>query len=92
MARQPDQPLTPAQAKARLRVAAERATPTYWLRHHPWRVLFMASAVGFVAGHMRLPPAEAAKMGKQLLPLLLKGLAARQALACPPRYRNPPSP
>ncbi|HHH35439.1 MAG TPA: hypothetical protein ENK48_01255 [Gammaproteobacteria bacterium] len=92
MAGQPGQPLTPAQAKARLRLAAERATPAYWLRRRPWRVLLMASALGFVAGRLRLPPAQAANMGKQVLPLLLKGLAARQALACRPRYHSTRSP
>ena len=73
------QPLTPAQAKARLRVAADRISPGYWMRRHPWRLLLLAWGSGFIAGHLRLPPAPAARTGRLLLALLFQNLFARQA-------------
>ena len=72
------QPLTPAQAKARLRAAATRATPGYWLHRHPWRLLLLAWGCGFIAGHLRLPPAVAARTGRLLLASLFQNLFARQ--------------
>ncbi len=89
MAGQPPQPLTPAQAKARLRSAAARATPAYWLHRHPWRLLLMAMGGGFVAGRLRLEPAAAARFGRSLLPLMIRGLIARQALELRTGRRDP---
>lgn len=48
MARRPPQPLTPAQAKARLRHAARRASPTAWVSRHPLTALATAAAAGFL--------------------------------------------
>jgi hypothetical protein len=48
-------PLTPEQAKARLRAAADRASPTAWLHQHPWSTLSLAVAGGFMLSRMRLP-------------------------------------
>jgi hypothetical protein len=71
------EPLTTEQAKARLRVAAQNVSPTVWFQHHPWKVLGIALASGFVVSRVRLP-ANAGAMVTRLLGPLLVGSVVRQ--------------
>lgn len=77
MDRDTPQPLTTEQAKARLRAAAERASPTEWLYRHPWNALGLAVVGGFVISRMRLPQATSALTIQWLGPLLM-GTVIRQ--------------
>lgn len=75
-----DGPLTPEQAKARLRSAAERLSPGAWVRGHPWQVSGLAMVAGFIAariGSNGLPPGLHGRMlslAVGALPLLLRSL------------------
>jgi len=42
--------LTPDEAKARLRLAAHRASPSALVERHPWQALAAALIGGYVAG------------------------------------------
>jgi hypothetical protein len=77
MDRNTSQPLTTEQAKARLRAAAERASPSEWLHRHPWNALALAVAGGFVISRMRLPMAASVLTTQWLGPMLL-GVVARR--------------
>jgi len=50
--RRPDQPLTPVEAKARLRRAAGRVGWAPWVRRHPRTALLGGFAAGFLAGSL----------------------------------------
>ena len=73
-------PLTPEEAKARLRAAAERASPLGWIQAHPWQAAGLALLAGFgVArlGALALSPAVRGRLlGAAVLaaPGLLRGL------------------
>lgn len=69
------QPLTIEEAKARLRVAAEKATPTAWLRAHPLRALTVAVVGGFVAARMRLPSIGGFLLAEKVIAPILFGAA-----------------
>ena len=71
MGRDTPEPLTTEQAKARLRVAAQNASPTMWFQHHPWKAIGIALASGFVVSRMRLPANSGAMMTRLLAPLLV---------------------
>lgn len=70
-------PLTIEQAKARLRAAADEASPGAWLHQHPWAALGIALASGYVVSRMRLPMAASTLLTQKLAPLLL-GAAIRK--------------
>lgn len=72
MDRDTSQPLTTAQAKARLRTAAQQASPSAWVRRHPLHALSVALLGGFIAGRLRPPSAGDLLLAQKLLvPLLL---------------------
>jgi hypothetical protein len=73
----PTKPLTTEQAKARLRAAADQASPTAWFQRHPLNALGIAVAGGFIISRVRLPVAAGVLAIEWLGPLLL-GVAMRQ--------------
>ena len=78
MAGEPTRPLTPEQAKARLRAAAERASPAGWIHGHPWQAAGMAMLAGFTIARLdslALAPALGARLlgvAAASLPALLR--------------------
>jgi hypothetical protein len=66
------QPLTVEEAKMRLREAAERASPTGYVRQHPVETMGLALVAGLLAGRMRLPSTTALMLAEQLLPFVIK--------------------
>lgn len=50
MARRTDRPLTTAEAKERLRLAAEVHTPGYWISHNTGKALLWAVVGGVLLG------------------------------------------
>jgi hypothetical protein len=67
----PSQPLSTEEAKARLRVAAERASPSAYVQQHPLQTVSLALLVGLLAGRTRLPNTTALMLAEQLLPLVM---------------------
>lgn len=53
MARDATPPLTPAEAKARLREASSRASITGWTRRNPYNAVLLALTAGLVVGGSR---------------------------------------
>jgi len=53
MARDSHRTLTPAQAKARFRKAARRASLTGWTQEHPWNATLAAFTAGLAVGGVR---------------------------------------
>jgi hypothetical protein len=70
--------LTTEQAKARLRAAAEQASPSAWVRRHPLHALSIALLGGFVAGRLRAPSAGDLLLAQKLVAPLLLGVARRK--------------
>ena len=56
MADAPSSALTPEQAKARLRQAAQKLTPSAALERHPWSLLAVALISGYAAGRGKFSP------------------------------------
>lgn len=52
------QPLTPAEAKERLRLAASKASLRTWAESNPWSLLILALGGGYLAG--KVPAARSA--------------------------------
>jgi hypothetical protein len=71
MGRNTPQPLTTEQAKARLRIAAQHASPATWLQHHPMKAILIALASGFVVSRLRLPANTSAMMTRIFAPLVV---------------------
>ena len=69
-------PLTPAEAKARLRAAAQQVSLTNWMSRRTWRVLALALAGGFVVGRLRVP-AITGTLLQRIAPVLLSVLLWR---------------
>lgn len=76
MDRDTSQPLTTEEAKARLRAAAERASPVAWIKQRPWSSLATAAAMGFVISRMRLPLASGTMLARWFGPMVV-GMAVR---------------
>jgi hypothetical protein len=89
MAGNTSQPLTTEQAKARLREAADRASPSAWLQHHPWNALGLAVVGGFIMSRMRLPMA-ASVLTSQWLGSLVLGVVVRQLAGTGSTYKRVP--
>jgi hypothetical protein len=68
-------PLSVEQAKARLRVAANQASPSAWVRRHPLPALGIALLGGLVAGRLHSRSAEDLSLGLKLLTALYLGKA-----------------
>lgn len=63
-------PLSPQEAKARLRAAAQRASPSGWVRHHPLQAVALALGGGFVIARLRIEPILGAALTRRLLPAI----------------------
>jgi hypothetical protein len=71
-------PLTTEEAKARLRAAAEQASPSAWVRRHPLHALTVALLSGFVAARLRTPYVGGLLLAQKLVaPLLLSAVRRR---------------
>ena len=68
MARPRPDPLTPEEAKRRLRLRAQRASPAAWLRRHPYEALAAGAALGYLVGRC---PAMVDELGRLLARRLL---------------------
>jgi hypothetical protein len=75
--RDDSQPMTVAEAKARLRAAAEQVRPSAWVRRHPLDALGIALLGGFVTGHLRAPSAGGLLAAEKLVVPLLVGMVRR---------------
>ncbi len=87
MAGRTPRPLSPAEAKAQLRTAAERASPAYWVQQRPWQLLLIALCSGFLAGRLRISPALAMTLSRRLLPVFAGQLLKRR---CAPQGTRKP--
>lgn len=67
----PGQPLTPEEAKARLREAALRVSPRHWISRHPVAVLAAALAGGLLIGRLGAAALVRALLIRRLTPALL---------------------
>lgn len=80
MDRDSTRPLTTAEAKARLRLAAEAATPTAWFKRYPLRAITFALVGGFVVARIRVPTATGLLLAQKLVvPLLINSIKGKQA-------------
>jgi hypothetical protein len=59
------EPLSTAQAKARLRSAVEGLSPEPWVRDRPWEAMLIAAVSGFLLGV--LPPRRRGPVARELL-------------------------
>ena len=73
------QPLSVEEAKARLRVAANRASPSAWVRQHPLPALGIALLGGLVAGRLHAQSASGLLLALKLVPPLLLGKTRRKS-------------
>lgn len=88
MDRDPVRPLTPQEAKARLRAAAQQLSQATWGTRR-WRILGLALAGGFVTGCLRAPaftsrPWILQKLAPMLLAMFL-GRRRRRSGEDPPQ-------
>jgi hypothetical protein len=74
MDRDTTHPLTPEEAKIRLRAAAERVSLINWMSQHKGGVLAAALASGFIAGRSRTSLMAPAMLVRQVVPMLLLAL------------------
>lgn len=72
MDRVPSQPLSTEEAKARLREAAERASPAGYVQQHPIETVGLALVVGLLAGRTRLSKTMTLMLAEQLLPFVIR--------------------
>lgn len=80
MDRDTSRPLTVAEAKDRLRIAADAATPSAWFKRYPLRALTLALVGGFVVARVRVPTAVGLMLAqKVVVPLLLGSMKGKQA-------------
>jgi hypothetical protein len=70
MDRDTPRPLSPEEAKARLRAAARELTLSHLIGGHPWRVLAVALAGGFVVGRLRIPAMTGTFLMQRIVPLM----------------------
>jgi hypothetical protein len=66
------QPISTEEAKARLREAARRASPSGYVQQHPLQTVGLALVAGLLAGRTRLPNTTAMVLAEQLLPLVIR--------------------
>jgi len=67
MADESSHPLTPAEAKTRLRQAAHRASPAGLVTHYPWQSVGLALIGGYAIGRGKLRPVLSQRWVTQLL-------------------------
>jgi len=78
MDRDPTNTLTPEEAKARLRAAAQELGVNHWVGERTWRVLVLALAGGYIAGHARIPAVMGTRLIQRVVPLLLTAWLRRK--------------
>lgn len=71
-------PLTPEEAKARLRAAAQNVTLAAVVSRSAWPLLAVAVAGGFIAARLRLPKLLGSVVIQRAAPLLLGALLGRK--------------
>lgn len=71
MDRSPDEPLTVDEAKQRLLILTNKASPATWIKNRPWDALAIAFASGLLAG---VEPSARKPLAEGLAQLLAKGL------------------
>ena len=71
-------PLTVAEAKARLRVAAHNVTIGAWAGQVGWPLLGAATVAGFVVARLRLPSLAGSAIVSRTVPILLNMLLTRK--------------
>lgn len=71
MDRDSSQPLSPEEAKARLRAAAQGLSLSKWMGRRTWRVLAVALAGGFIVGRVRVSALTQTMVMQRLAPILL---------------------
>lgn len=77
MDRDAPQPLTTEEAKARLRAAAQRASPVAWMQQRPWSSLATAAALGFMVSRLRLHSTRGIVVARLFGPMVM-GMAVRR--------------
>lgn len=70
--------LSVEEAKARLRVAAEQASPSAWVQRHPLSALGVALLGGLVAGRLHSNSDADLLLALKLVPPLLLGKKTRR--------------
>lgn len=78
MDRDTSKPLSIEEAKARLRVAAQQASPSVWVRRHPLHAMGIALLVGLVAGRLHIQSDSSLLLALKLVPSLLLGKIRRK--------------
>ncbi len=71
-------PLTTAEAKARLRVAAQNVAIGAWMDKGGWPLLGGAAVAGFVVARLRLLDLAGLAMARRAIPILLNMLLTRK--------------
>lgn len=71
-------PLSIDEAKAQLRAAARRASPSAWVRRHPLAALTVALVGGFLAARLRTPQVGGLLLAQKLVAPLLFDAARRK--------------
>jgi hypothetical protein len=66
-----DRPLTPEEAKARLRKAAQQVSLDRWVGQHPWQVLVGALIGGFIVGRVGVSAVARTIVARRVAPMLL---------------------
>ncbi|WKE65312.1 hypothetical protein PVT67_16855 [Gallaecimonas kandeliae] len=72
MAGKSPHPLTPDEAKARLRQAADQASLGLWVGRHPWPVMAAALVGGFVVGRIGVTALARTPLARRFAPVLLR--------------------
>ena len=78
MDRDTPHPLTPEEAKARLRAAALQVSLTNWMGRRTWRVLGLALAGGFIVGRLRITATTGTLLMRRITPMLLTVLLQKR--------------
>lgn len=68
----PSRPMSTEEAKARLREAAKRASPTGYVQQHPIETVGLALVIGLLAGRTRISKTTTLMLAEQLLPLVIR--------------------
>lgn len=78
MDRDPAHPLTPEEAKVRLRAAAQQLRVTIWTGRRGWRMLAAALVGGFIAGRSRIPIMASTLLMRRIVPAVFAMLLGKR--------------
>ena len=78
MDRDTPRPLSVEEAKARLREAADNASPSAWFKRHPLQALTAAVIGGFVVARMRMPMTQGLLLAQRIVTPFLFGSVRRK--------------